>query len=228
MFSGFHAFRSSLAFLMAALLIEGPAFRMHAQSTETVSKSEIRDISVTGPQADSPFFIERQDAKLALAEAGRTGYGMYVPKPPRPPVGKQVKKFFTGMFASVKFGKNSDTMPMLLRVEPSEFSLSQTGELDVSLRISNPTKQEIELVYPNDQRLEVVTKDASGTVIGRWSEDRVFDPMLGFVEVNPEEYVLYAEKIPTSKMKAGQTYTIEASLAGQEGYSTSVTVTPKP
>ncbi len=224
MFSGFHALR----FLTAALLITGGACGIHAQSTETVSKTDIRDISVTGPQADSPFFIERQDAKLALAEAGRTGYGMYAPKPPRPPIGKQVKKFFTGMFASVKFSKNGDIMPMTLSVEPSDFSLSQTSELDVSLRVSNPTKQEIELIYPNDQRLEVVTKDASGTVIGRWSEDRVFDPMLGFVEVNPEEYVLYAEKIPTSKMKAGETYTIEASLAGQEGYSTSAKVTPRP
>ena len=117
---------------------------------------------------------------------------------------------------------------MVLSVEPSDFSLAQIGELDVSLKISNARKHEIEILYPNDQRLEVLTKDSSGNVIGRWSEDRAFEPREGFVEVNPQEFIIYAERISTSKMKAGETYLIEVSLAGQEGYTSSTKVTPHP
>lgn len=227
MFTGSHLPR----ILLAALLTAGSCLAQtnREAGVDTVSQGEIRDISVKGPSEDSPFFIERQDAKAAAANAGREGFGMYVPKPPKPPAAQQVKKFFKGMFASVKFSKKGDArLPMLLQVEPTDFSLAQTPELDVSLRVSNPDKQTIELVYPTDQRLEVVTKDAAGNVIGRWSEDRAFDPMEGFTAINPDEYVLYAEKIPTSRMKAGESYTIEASLAGQEGYLASIKVTPKP
>lgn len=199
-----------------------------APSTGSVSRSDVRDISVSGPQSDSPFFTERQEAKAAMAEAGREGYGMYVPKPPKPPAGQRIKKFFTGMFSSLKSAKGDGDASLLLSVDPSEFSLSQTAELDVSLRITNAKKSEIEINYPNDQRLEVITKDPAGNVIARWSEDRAFDQRPGFVAINPEEFVIYAERVPTSKMKAGETYTIEASLAGQEGYTATAKVTPRP
>lgn len=214
---------------LVALLLTGAGGFLHAQDTDTVSKGDIRDISLTGPDADSPFYIERQEAKAAAAQAAREGISMYVPKPPRPPVPQQVKKFFTGMFASVKFGgERNGMLPMLLTVEPKDFSLSSQSELDVTLKVSNPEKETIEFLYPNEQRLEVLTKDSAGNVIGRWSEDRAFDPMEGFAAVNPAEFVAYSERIPTSRMKAGQTYTIEASLSGQEGYTASVQVTPTP
>lgn len=209
----------------ASFLTNPPA---KGPSTDTISKKDVRDISLTGPQSDSPFFVERQEAKAAMAEAGREGYGMYVPKPPKPSAGKRISSFFKGMFGSLgRNGRGGDT-PLLLSVEPLEFSLSQTSELDVSLKISNAKKHEIEINYPNDQRLEVLTKDAAGNVIARWSEDRAFEPREGFVEINPEEFVIYAERVPTSRMKAGQTYTIEASLSGQEGYTASTKITPRP
>ena len=214
-------------FLLTAALLAGVC-SLHAQSTETISKSDVKDISLSGPNADSPFYIERQEAQAALANAGREGYGMYVPKPPHPPIQQQMKEFFHGMFASVKFRKDGGILPMSLTVEPSQFSIADHPDLSVSLRISNSQRQEIELLYPSDQRLEILTKDSTGAVVGRWSEDRAFDPMEGFTEINPAEFVIYSEKIPTTAMKAGETYTIEASLAGQKGYTTSTTVTPLP
>ena len=220
------SFASTL--LLTALLLAGMGAPLRAQSTDAVSKEEIQDISLTGPSADSPFYIERQEAKAAMAEAGREGYGMYAPKPPRPSVGKQMKKFFSGMFSSAKFDGGSGPLPLLLSVEPSDFSLSSCGEIDVTLKVSNSRRETLSLVYPNEQRLEIITKSPSGNVIGRWSEDRAFDPMEGFVAINPAEFVVYTEKIPTRAMKAGETYTIEASLAGQEGYTASTTITPRP
>jgi hypothetical protein len=197
-------------------------------SDELVSKSEVQAIAVQPPPNDSPFFIERQEARDAAAKAGREGYGMYVPKPPKPPAQQQIKKFFQGFFGKKKSGAAHGSAPMTLTIDPSDFSLSQTSELDVSLRISNAKKHEIEFLFPDNQRLEILTKDSSGAIVSRWSEDRAFDPQEGFTEINPAESVIYAEHISTAKMKAGETYTIEASLANQEGYTTSVTVTPKP
>ncbi|NBZ95048.1 MAG: hypothetical protein EBR40_01215 [Proteobacteria bacterium] len=210
--------------------------RVNDQTTQTkvpyaepVRKSELQAIAVKPPPNDSPFFIERQEAREAAAQAGREGYGMYVPKPPHPPVGQQVKKFFQGFFGhGKKSGAAGNPAPMTLTVDPSDISLSQTSELDVSLKISNARKHEIELTYPDNQRLEILIKDSSGNIVSRWSEDRAFDGQEGFTEINPDEYVIYAEHISTAKMKAGQTYAIEASLANQEGFTTSTRVTPRP
>ena len=201
---------------------------MGTGATNPISKTETQDLSITGPREDSPFFIERQEAKAAAANAGRAGFGMYVPKPPHPPIRQQIKTFFSGMFGSLKSNKAKGTPPMALTVEPSDVSLSQCSELDVTLKISNGQRQMLELLYPDDQRLEILTKDSAGVVVNRWSEDRAFEPKEGFVAVDPAEFISYSEKIPTSAMKAGESYTIEVTLANQKDYSISATITPKP
>ena len=226
--------RSAYLFLAALLLVVGARAQEtnaspKAPGGDTISRRDVQAVSVQAPPSDSPFFVERQEARDAMAKAGREGYGMYVPKPAHPPVGQQVKKFFKGLFGRGKKGGAADgPAPMTLKVDPADFSLGQTSELDVSLKISNARKHEIEILFPDNQRLEILTKDSSGKIVNRWSEDRAFDPQEGFTEINPDEYVIYAERIPTSRMKAGETYTIEASLANQEGYTTSATVTPRP
>jgi hypothetical protein len=197
-------------------------------TTDTISKGDVRDISVSGPQADSPFFIERQEAKAAMAQAGREGLGMYVPKPPRPPAREQIKKFFHSFFGSKKKKADGGIHPLNLTVSPSNFSLAQVSELEVTLKISNEDKKMIELLYPDNQRLEILTKDSSGNVVSRWSQDRVFDPVFGFVAIDPKEFIVYSERVSTSAMKPDQTYTIEVSVAGQEGYTTRATVKPTP
>ena len=197
-----------------------------APSDAVISTSEVRDVSVKKADIDSPFFTERQEAKSALAREGREGFGMYVPKPPHPPMGKQIRKFFGGMFGSLRTSSSSSKPALILTVEPSQFSLAQTSELEVTLRISNAAKHEFEIQYPDNQRLEILVKDPQGNVVSRWSQDRAFDPREGFVEVNPKEFISYTERLSTTGMKAGVPYTIEASLAHQEGYTVAKSVTP--
>ena len=198
-----------------------------APSEEVISRSEVRDVSVQKADIDSPFFTERQEAKSALAREGREGFGMYVPKPPHPPVGKQIRKFFGGMVGSFRSSAASSKPALVLTVEPSQFSLAQTSELEVTLRISNAAKHEMEIQYPDNQRLEILVKDPQGNVVSRWSQDRAFDPREGFVEVNPKEFISYTERLSTSGMKAGIPYTIEASLAHQDDYTVAKSVTPE-
>jgi hypothetical protein len=198
-----------------------------APSDAVISRSEVRDVSVKKADIDSPFFTERQEAKNALAREGREGFGMYVPKPPHPPVGKQIRKFFGGMVGSLRSSAVSSKPALVLTVEPSQFSLAQTSELEVTLRISNAAKHEMEIQYPDNQRLEILVKDPQGNVVSRWSQDRAFDPREGFVEVNPKEFISYTERLSTSGMKAGVPYTIEASLAHQDDYTVAKSVTPE-
>ncbi|GEM_PF-588183 len=197
-------------------------------SDQPVSKTMIQAIAVQPPPEDSPFFIERQEARDAAAKAGREGYGMYVPKPPKPPAQQQIKQFFSGLFGHGKKGEPGAPAPLKLTVDPSDFSLSQTPELDVSLKVTATGKHELEFLFPDNQRIEIDLKDGGGNVLSHWSEDRAFDKRLGFTEINPSEFVVFAERLPTGKMKAGQSYTVEVSLANQQGYSTSATVTPRP
>jgi hypothetical protein len=207
----------------------GSAEVAKAPSAQSVSGSEVRDLSVQPPPADSPFFTEREEAREAAAKAGREGYGMYAPKPPRPPARAQIAKFFREfLHPGASRGAKAGSSPMTVVVEPSEFSLGQTAELDVSVRITNATRNEMEFLFPDNQRIEILLKDDSGTVVSRWSEDRSFDRKLGFTEINPSEFVVFAERLPTAKMSAGRTYTVEVSLANQEGYSATATVTPTP
>jgi hypothetical protein len=230
-----------LPLLFFLVLLSGSQSALRAQSTndsqsdqstnpvssESVSKSAIREMTQTGPQADSPFYIEREEAKAAMAEEGQKGFGMYIPKPPHPPVRQQIKRFFHSLFGFEKKKKpDGGTHPLFLTVTPSDIPLSKVSELNVTLKISNAQKKMIELLYPNNQRLEILTKDATGNVITRWSQDRIFDQVEGFVAINPSEYIVYSEKVPTGGMKAGETYTIEVSVAGQQGYTTKTTVKP--
>jgi hypothetical protein len=215
--------------MLAVAMLAGFGGSAAGQSTEPVSRSEARVMSVAAPDPDSPFYIEREEAKAASAKAGREGLGMYVPKPPHPPVTAQVKSFFAGMFGFVKPGRKASSLPpILLTVEPSDFSLAERSEIQVTVKVSNAEKETVTIPYPSEQRIEILTRDPSGNLIGRWSEDRSFESMEGFVAINPEEYVSYSERIPTARMKAGATYTIEASLASPAGYAASVSVTPRP
>jgi hypothetical protein len=117
---------------------------------------------------------------------------------------------------------------MNLTIDPSDFSLAQTSQIDVSLRVTDAAKHELEFIFPDTQRIEIVVKDAEGTVVSRWSEDRTFGPRVGFTEINPQEFIVFTERLSTTGMKAGETYTVEASLANQEDYKISGQVTPHP
>jgi hypothetical protein len=131
------------------------------------------------------------------------------------------------MFGSLNSGKHEAT-PMIVTLSPASFSLAQTSEFDVTLKLTNAQKKELEVIYPDNQRLEILTKDSAGNIVNRWSQDRSFEPTEGFIAVNPNEFVSYTEHVATSGMKAGETYTIEVSLANQQGFLANTTVTPQP
>ena len=138
-------------------------------------------------------------------------------------------KFFTEMFASVKFGRlRVEKTTQNLAVEPSEFSLAERRELNSTYTVRNNTKKIIRLDFNTTQRIDILTSDASGKVIEKWSEDHGFQVQEGIVIINPKERIEYPEKVATREMKPSETYTIKADVVGYPDYTATTTVTPSP
>ena len=136
--------------------------------------------------------------------------------------------FFTGMFSSVNLRsitKAPDNSK--LQVEPAAFSLKDRRELNVTYSIFNNTKNLSRIEYPTTQHIEILTYDAQGKVIDRWSDDHAFDKREEIVIINPHERLEYQEKIPTREMKPGETYKIEAKVASEPNFISNQTITPK-
>ncbi len=189
--------------------------------------------AVIPPDEGSPFFAERQSAKFAMSQEGRAAEDSVAvfPKSKDSPdsVTTIFTKFFTDMFASVKLGRlRAEKTTQNIAVDPSEFSLSERRELDTTYAVRNNTKKIMRLDFNTTQRIDILTSDASGKVIEKWSEDRAFQLQEGIVIINPKERIEYSEKVATREMKPSETYTIKADVVGYPDYTATTTVAPSP
>jgi len=189
--------------------------------------------AVIPPDEGSPFFAERQSAKFAMSQEGQAAEDSVAvfPKSKDSPdsVTTIFTKFFTDMFASVKLGRlRAEKTTQNIAVDPSEFSLSERRELDTTYTVRNNTKKIMRLDFNTTQRIDILTSDASGKVIEKWSEDRAFQLQEGIVIINPKERIEYSEKVATREMKPSETYTIKADVVGYPDYTATTTVTPSP
>lgn len=186
------------------------------------------------PDEGSPFFLDQQVAKLSTdpdfaRAADARGVAIY-PKGGSSPGSavSQIRNFFTGMFSSVHIGPlRSPPTVATLDVEPASFSLQDRRELSLTYSVRNNTKKITRIEYPTSQRIEILTRSPQGTVIDRWSDDRTFENLEGIVVINPGERIEYQEKIPTREMKAGEVYTVEASVTSEPDFSTQKSLTPQ-
>jgi hypothetical protein len=93
--------------------------------------------------------------------------------------------------------------------------------------VRNNSKELTRLEFPTTQHIEILARNASGSVVERWSDDRGFQSEEGIVVINPRERIEYQEKISTRELRAGQTYTVEATLKSQPDYPASQSVNPR-
>ena len=111
---------------------------------------------------------------------------------------------------------------------PRSFPWSERRELDTTYTVRNNTKKIIRLDFNTTQRIDILTSDASGKVIEKWSEDRAFQLQEGIVIINPKERIEYSEKVATREMKPSETYTIKADVVGYPDYTATTTSRPRP
>jgi hypothetical protein len=199
------------------------------------SEAAATAFAVQAPDEGSPFFSDREAAR-ALTQQEAAGYVApgevaEFPRSKNSPnsAGAMFTSFFTDMFSSVKFGSlRAEPFTETLTVTPQDFSLQDRRDVETTYTVVNNTGKMVRLAFPTSQRIDIITRDASGAEIDKWSDDRAFKPQDGIVIINPKERIEYKESIPTRDMKVGESYTIQADVVGYPDYTTTQTVSPTP
>ncbi len=123
---------------------------------------------------------------------------------------------------------NIRQLTMVATAIPAEFSLAATRRINVALAVTNHSKKAVNLWFPNAQRIEILVRNRSGEVLSRWSDDQKFGQETGYLVINPDETITYAETIATREMRAGQPVVVEAFIAGYPDLSALIELIPAP
>lgn len=183
------------------------------------------------PDESSPLFVSggaalEESLLLEQRNSPATGYPR-VKKNPDSALG-QVRGFFTGLapkFNLIASGESVDAASLV--VSPQDPVLKDQRELEVTYTVRNNSNEMTRMEFPSGQRIEILARTPSGSVVERWSDDRSFDKEEGIVVINPRERIEYQEKISTRELRPGQAYTVEATLKTQPDYAISQPVNPR-
>ena len=96
-----------------------------------------------------------------------------------------------------------------VQVPPEAVRLSEVRQLHVKASLSNIGKGPVSLEFPTSQRIEIQLLDATGQVLTRWSENRVFAQEAGHLLINPHEQIIYDETIATRELQPGRVYSAD-------------------
>jgi len=110
--------------------------------------------------------------------------------------------------------KNPKIRGLSLTVEiPSEpLKLAETRQLPVHILLTNRGDRAVEMIFPTEQRIEILLHNAAGKVVTRWSDNRAFEEEPATLLINPREHVEYAETIATRELEPGKVFTVEVQV----------------
>jgi hypothetical protein len=100
---------------------------------------------------------------------------------------------------------------LVLEVQlPAEpVKLSEVRQLPVTVRLTNRGNRAVELNFPNEQRIEILLRDAARQIVTRWSDNRAFGEQPGTILINPNEHIEYSETIATRDLAPNKVFTVE-------------------
>ena len=100
---------------------------------------------------------------------------------------------------------------LLLSVElPAEpVKLSEVRQLPVHIVLANRGDRAVQLIFPTEQRIEILLHDSTGQIVTRWSDNRAFEERRATLLINPGEHVEYSEPIATRELSPGKVFTVE-------------------
>ena len=107
--------------------------------------------------------------------------------------------------------KNPKIRGLLLTVElPAEpVKLSEVRQLPVHILLTNRGDKAVQLIFPTEQRIEILLHDSTGRVVTRWSDNRAFEEQPSTLLINPGEHVEYSETIATRELSPGKVFAVE-------------------
>jgi hypothetical protein len=185
------------------------------------------------PDEVSPFFaVKEAESYLSSPEARRRaeqeGVAIYPNTASYDSADRIFGGFFRSLTRSVRFGPEKPASMLNLAVKPEpDFLLADRREISATLTITNHGRKLLRLFFPTTQRFDFVIRDSSGREVERWSNDRPFETKDGIVMINPNEKVEYSAFLPTRELQAGETYTLQAEIAGNAEFATSILLKPR-
>ena len=96
-----------------------------------------------------------------------------------------------------------------LQISPQMVRLSEVCQLEVRVIVTNLGKRAVDLDFPNDQRIEILLRNAVETVLTRWSDNHAVSSKPGTVLINPGEHIEYNETIATRELTPNKVFTLE-------------------
>ena len=118
-------------------------------------------------------------------------------------------------------------LALTLQLEPIPVKLSETLRVEATLELKNVSSKFIHLEFANAQRFDLLVLDAAGRVVVQWSEDRVFESVLGSVGINPGEHLEYSASFSTRDLQPGKRYTVIALITGRDDLKVALPLTPE-
>jgi len=209
---------------LAALLLFLSSFLVQAQDGAA-------PFAEPPPDESTPFFVSgglraEENLRIAQRDSPSTGYPR-VKKGPDSVLG-QMRGFFTGLVPQFNLGApGASSETASLAVNPPDPVLKDQRELGVTYTVRNNSKEMTRLEFSTTQHIEILARNAAGSVVERWSDDRGFEKEEGIVVINPRERIEYQEKISTREMRPGQACSVEASLKTEPNHSVSQAVNPR-
>ncbi len=98
---------------------------------------------------------------------------------------------------------------MEIVLSPEPVKLSEVRQLSVKATLTNRSKRTIELDFPNEQRIEILLLNSTGTVLTKWSDNHAFADAVGTVVINPQEHIEYDETIATRDLAPNKVFITE-------------------
>ena len=126
------------------------------------------------------------------------------------------RSFFSRMFHpfhSERLPEYRDTrlrgLVLEIVLSPEPVKLSEVRQLSVKATLTNRSKHTIELDFPNEQRIEILLRNSTGTELTKWSDNHAFAETVGTVVINPQEHIEYNETIATRDLAPNKVFIAE-------------------
>jgi hypothetical protein len=96
-----------------------------------------------------------------------------------------------------------------LLVMPQRVKLSEVRQLQVKLILTNLGKRAVTLDFPTDQRIEIYLRNATETILTKWTDNHAVTEKPATLLVNPQEHVEYNETIATRDLVPNKVFSVE-------------------
>jgi len=113
---------------------------------------------------------------------------------------------------SGEFPAKFKDLRLRIKADPNPVRVGEDRRIHVIFTIRNVGPKAVRLDFPTTQRVDVLLRNASGSAIQQWSEDRAFENEAAVVVINPGERLEYEVSLATREMTAGERYRIEAGF----------------